>query len=478
MSTLELAPETSERGIPDPIEPMGLGCTVLLANARWFVKLRWIVIALLGLLGLTARLLPDLMRSLNLVPPARWPWVLAGVLLLGNLLFLFRLSRLQDDAPRRVIEISLWLQIVMDLGVLTALVHLVGSTSTLIAFAYLFHIALACVLLPPRKSFLVTVLAIALYLTCVLLEITRVLPPSGLLITAAYDGQQCPYLQLLFAVSAILVWLVIWYLVSTLSEAVRIRDQILDEANHRVLKADQERHRQVLQTTHDLKVPFSGVESCVQRLRLEHWQELSEPVHAIIERIERRAATLRRRIEDILLLGDLRSQAPQDELLDTVDLSSVIEEAVEACRRLEHKDKNLEITVNAPPIQVFGNRKQFSILILNLVSNALTYSRAGGRVTVSAVEREKDILVTVSDTGIGIRADALPHIFDDYFRTKEAAEFNRMSTGLGLAIVKEIARRFGLTIRVTSEEGVGTTFEIIFPAQATHEEQRRKTNSG
>jgi len=71
--------------------------------------------------------------------------------------------------------------------------------------------------------------------------------------------------------------------------------------------------------------------------------------------------------------------------------------------------------------------------------------------------------VSVSDTGIGIRPDALEHIFDDYYRTKEAAAHNRMSTGLGLAIVKEIASRFALKIRVSSENGVGTTFEVVFP---------------
>ena len=73
--------------------------------------------------------------------------------------------------------------------------------------------------------------------------------------------------------------------------------------------------------------------------------------------------------------------------------------------------------------------------------------------------------VSVRDYGIGIREDALPNIFDEYYRTQEASRFNRESTGLGLAIVKVIAQRFGLSITVESEVGRGTQFIVRFPNQ-------------
>ena len=76
-----------------------------------------------------------------------------------------------------------------------------------------------------------------------------------------------------------------------------------------------------------------------------------------------------------------------------------------------------------------------------------------------------NIHVRVRDHGIGIREDALPHIFDEYFRTNEAARFNRLSTGLGLAIVKVIAQNFALGIRVNSELGKGTEFEVIMKTE-------------
>jgi signal transduction histidine kinase len=84
-------------------------------------------------------------------------------------------------------------------------------------------------------------------------------------------------------------------------------------------------------------------------------------------------------------------------------------------------------------------------------------------VEISAREEKDEVRVLVTDHGIGIRDEALPHIFDEFYRTKEGARFNRMSTGLGLAIVKEIARHFGLRITVSSEQEKGTTFEVAIP---------------
>jgi len=453
---------------------------VLLTNSRWFVNIRWFLVVLFVLLGLACSAMPQAMERLAIASPARWPWVLAGVLILANACFHVLVNRLKADAPRRVIETSLWLQIVADLAIITALVRLVGSTSTLIAFAYLSHIALSCVLFPPRKSLLVLVLATALYFACVSVEIAFELPPSGILVVPDCACEENVHARMRFAGSAAVIWIVIWYLISRFSEALRARDQRLEAANRRILQADQERNRQVLRTTHDLKVPFSGIETSTQRLRVEHWEELSEPVRAIIERIERRSEALRKRVADILLLGDLRSkEAHHDEPPGPVDLQAVMDDVVELLgQKLADKDRQISLRADVPPLQVFGDREQFAVLLANLVSNAITYSREGGSVTVIATQTEEGVQVSVADTGMGIRNDALPSIFDDYFRTKEAADFNKMSTGLGLSIVKEIARRFQLKIRVTSEEGAGTTFDVLFPTGPSSTKERRTTDHG
>ena len=476
MSTIELDPAQTEPELQEPAGTTELGRAVLITNARWFVRIRWLIVVLLALLGLAQIAVPQVTWALMITLPAYWLLALAGLLAAANLGFQVQAGRLREDSPGRAIEVTLWLQIGTDLAVITLLVRLIGSTSTLIAFAYLFHISLACILFPPRRSFLVTLLAMVLYLGCVLLESLLSLPVRSILTIPDCSCEQVPYGRVLFAGSATMIWLVMWYLVSRLAEAIRLRDHRLDEANRRILKADQEQNRQVLRTTHDLKVPFSGIETSIQRLRVEHWESLSEPVQMIIERIERRSESLRKRVADILLLGELRSKsAHHDDTMGPVDLREIMEEVTELVdRQLTDLGKGVSLEVVVPDIQVYGDRKQFGVLISNLVSNAISYSREGGCVVVSAVRERNGTRLSVSDSGIGIRRDALEDIFEDYFRTKEAIEYNKMSTGLGLSIVKEISRRFGLKLSVSSEEGVGTIFEIVFPAQTPSSKQRRK----
>jgi len=472
MTTFELDPTRETPGPAEAAEPLGLGTPVFLSNVRWFIRIRWIMVGVCLLFGLLCVWLPDTLRGVGLIAPRGWPWALAGMLLVANAVFAGLALRLTDTSPRRTVEANIWLQIVVDLALITFAVHVVGSTCSLIAFAYLFHIALAGIFFSPRKSLLVFLMSAFVYVGCVSLQMAGALPVSGILITSTCPCQQDPHIRALFAGSAVAVWLLVWYLVSTLSKAVRQRDQQLDAANRRIVRADQEQNRQVLRTTHDLKAPFSGIESSIRALRASHWADIPDSARAVIERIERRAERLRKRISDILLLGELRSETISREHLAPLELGPVLDDVAEQLAR-RAEDRQVSLRMQAPAVTVFGDRKQLTIMLSNLVSNAISYSNEGGDVTVSVAETDDAVRVTVADRGVGIRADALPHIFEDYFRTKEAAAYNKMSTGLGLAIVKKIAAKFDFRISVTSKEGKGTTFEVTIPKHAPEDKQRR-----
>ena len=118
-----------------------------------------------------------------------------------------------------------------------------------------------------------------------------------------------------------------------------------------------------------------------------------------------------------------------------------------------------------PSSTVIGDRRQLTILFSNLLANAVFYSHEGGRVEVSSVIDGNEVCVRVEDHGIGIAPEALPRIFDEYFRTKEGSRFNKRSTGLGLSIVSKIVHNLHLRIKVASEQGKGTMFEVIIPGQ-------------
>ncbi len=453
---------------PQPAAPTkeysaeGLDKQVLLKNAFWFMTFRWIVVVVFVVVGLAGRFFSDVLWTDGLVVPYRGLWILAGVLCCTNLFFFLFARRLKSESTVGLVKTNLWLQIVSDLVVVTFLVHMIGSTYTFIPFTYLFHITLSCIFFPKRESLLITVIAAAFYLTSVTIELTGIWSAQGILATGRRMPEDTITLNVIFALSAVFVWFVEWYLVSSLSEAVRIRDRRLSIANQQLTEADAEKTRQVLLTTHDLKAPFAGIESNVQVLKSQHWEDITEEVKSIIARIDLRAQTLRERIRNILILGDLKSRGVKESRLEPVDLKDCVDGVVEELTE-KAESRDIRLNIQVPGITVFSNAEQLAILFSNLVSNAILYSHGGGEVAVAARLVDGKVCLSVSDRGIGIKEEAFPHIFDEYYRTKEAARFNRNSTGLGLSIVKEIAQNLNLKIRVESELGEGTTFKVYIP---------------
>ncbi|NJL95228.1 MAG: cell wall metabolism sensor histidine kinase WalK [Anaerolineae bacterium] len=101
----------------------------------------------------------------------------------------------------------------------------------------------------------------------------------------------------------------------------------------------------------------------------------------------------------------------------------------------------------------------------NLLSNAIKYTPEGGNVTLGASQRQGRAIITISDTGYGIPADALPHLFEKFFRVKRPEHMAEKGTGLGLAIVKGIVEQHGGEIRVESTLGAGTSFSVLLPLE-------------
>jgi signal transduction histidine kinase len=128
------------------------------------------------------------------------------------------------------------------------------------------------------------------------------------------------------------------------------------------------------------------------------------------------------------------------------------------------REDNVEIVVEgADGLAPFeADRDKLKQVILNLISNAIKYNRPGGTVTVRATAGEVNYRVSVQDTGVGIPEEAIPHIFEKFYRAHET-ETKTAGTGLGLSICKEIIQGHGGRMEVKSELGVGSTFSVVVP---------------
>ena len=106
-----------------------------------------------------------------------------------------------------------------------------------------------------------------------------------------------------------------------------------------------------------------------------------------------------------------------------------------------------------------------------LTENAIKYNRPGGKITIRLDRQQDQAILTVTDTGMGIPADSLPHIFERFYRVDKARSRQTGGSGLGLSIVKSIVERNGGTIHVDSTPGEGSVFTVVFPIFETEELQ-------
>jgi len=451
---------------PSPLRPPGgLGNAELIRSVQWYTKVRWIAAAVFSLVGLIFLPSFGVGNRIGILPITRPMWLLAAFLATANVPFRLAVTRTGNGLSPSAAKALLWGQILVDLVSVTYLVHVVGSVDTFIAFFYLLHITLSCIALSPAGSLGVACLAAALYLGTVALETTGVWPHHAVIAFRLAPVRESSTLSALFAVSAVFLWFVIWYFISTLSQSLRARERQVNEANQRLVAADEDKNRIMIQTTHDLKTPFFGIESNIQLLTEELGSEIQGSAARAVQRIRSQAGTLRARIDSILLYNELRSRARHDpEPPERSDVSEIVSQVVDEVRA-RAAERRVSIELDTVRIALRCRRRQLAVLLTNLVSNAVAYSHEGGHIEISVRDLPGEVRLAIADHGIGIRDDALPHIFDEYFRAKEAVRMNRISTGLGLAIVREIALRNSLKIVVTSAVGRGTTFEVIIPKE-------------
>jgi K+-sensing histidine kinase KdpD len=128
------------------------------------------------------------------------------------------------------------------------------------------------------------------------------------------------------------------------------------------------------------------------------------------------------------------------------------------------QEEKLEIRIEGaegqPPCE--ADRDKLKQVILNLLSNAIKYNRPGGSIIMSASSAESSTSITIQDTGVGIPGEAIPHLFEKFYRVHET-EAVASGTGLGLSICKEIVQGHGGRMEVNSQPGVGTSFSVILP---------------
>ncbi|MFI5893124.1 ATP-binding protein [Actinoplanes sp. NPDC051513] len=211
--------------------------------------------------------------------------------------------------------------------------------------------------------------------------------------------------------------------------------------------------------SHELRTPLSTVRGCLEMLLEGDFD--GETSRRFLSVMARNSDRLLRLIDELLLVARLTEEGMELDVVE-LDLANLVHQVTTGCRPLaEHKHVELRDHTSGP-VPARGDAKRLHQALNHLVVNAIKFTGPGGEITVdSAADDEPSLIIT--DNGMGIAEEDLPHIFDRFYRCASADVMAVQGPGLGLAIVKSIIEAHHGSVHLESEPGIGTTVRLILP---------------
>lgn len=215
--------------------------------------------------------------------------------------------------------------------------------------------------------------------------------------------------------------------------------------------------------SHELRTPLNSIGGYVDLLEMELRGPLTEAQKSDLQRIRRSQEHLLGIINDILNFTRLEATEVKFEMIDVplrallTDLDGVVSSLARA--------KTLEYVCATPPASVFIHTDPDKLrqIMINMLSNAIKFTPAGGRIKISCAVNEQTASIDVEDTGPGIPGDKLEAVFEPFVQLDRGLTRTTDGTGLGLAISRGLARAMGGDILLKSEVGVGSVFTVTIP---------------
>jgi len=217
----------------------------------------------------------------------------------------------------------------------------------------------------------------------------------------------------------------------------------------------------VSSVSHELRTPLTSIKAYAATiLRDPNMPEQTQREFLTV--INEESDLLKNLIEGLLEISRIESGTVRFSR-EPVNIASVIDQVLSALQYLADK-KNIQLTTDIGDElgQLQGDEGKIQSMVMNLVNNAIKFTPEHGQVSISARREDQELVIRVRDTGMGIPKEALPKIFDRFYRVHQSG--NRIpGTGLGLAIVKEIVNMHAGRIEVESQIGQGSTFTVFLP---------------
>jgi len=446
-----------------------------------YVNMRWLIVLMI----VSATLISS--RVFHIGFSTLPVYIICAIIASYNLIFVRQARSLQTGEVGQVIkraQTSGNIQIVLDLLMLTALMHFTGGIENPFVFFYLAHTIAASILLPQRRAYALATLAVLAITLLVLLEYYGVIPHVnlvGFVLDTRYKDTS-RVVAVLVALATLVYGCT--YVITAVSgelrrrqkEMVKLRDQVLEkrtmeleQVSSEVVKLEQERRsfvRFLGVVAHDLQSPLIATQSFLSYILDGFTGPITDGQKDLLERGVRRIDGLLTLITDLLDIPRIEAGQITREMRE-ISLNEVVKRSLEGLDNVA-KQKELTLKVELPESspKIIGASRRLQQVVTNLVGNAINYTNEG-MVLVRVYDNENEVGVWVTDTGIGILPEDLPRLFNDFFRGSNAGA---KGTGLGLSISKRIVEAHGGKIWAESpdpETKKGSRFTFTIPKKQT-----------
>lgn len=448
----------------------------IVERSLWLLRLRWPAVAGLVLATTFARFVLDL-------PVPTGPlYICAGCIAAYNALFSAVSRKRADagadtDAQFRRAEALATAQIVADMAALTVLLHFSGGIENPLLVYFVFHVIVAPILFSRRRAFQIATFAVLIFGGLAAIEYTGLIPhyhiwPGGLELY-----RSGAYVFTVLAVFASTMYMAV-YISGDIVSKLRARDRELMNVSaslergtlelqdaYQHIKALEEKKSDVLRVAaHQLRSPVSAIKSLLDVVVHGYAQDNEERLRLLMRAHDRTDGMLVM-INELLVLARLKDMGHiREEPGERVDVCSALGD-LDALYGPRAREKGVRLELSAPPeaCVITAGGADIREALNNLVDNAINYTPSGGSVGCAAAMDGDDLVITVSDTGIGIEPPEIENIFKEFYRAPNAKAADSHGTGLGLPIVKRSIEKWNGTISVSSRPGEGTTFTLRFP---------------
>jgi signal transduction histidine kinase len=418
----------------------------------WYINLRWVAVFVLLITIPLGKLLFKFELGFDQLT------FIAALLVTLNILSFFVCRYLPLKGERQEL-IFAEILILLDLIMLSFLIHFSGGIENPFFFLYLVQVIYSAILFPGSILPYSNALIAALLMTgWTILEYTGAvhhynLGAEQISISIVVTGLAAFYLTNFAGI----------YIINSFMFRYRELKRKIDEKNRLLEESIEQRNRLFRFTAHEIKAPITTVQSTLSVIKRLSRDNMEAQSYDMLLRAEKRTEQVLDMVKEMIEITkyNLSIEKPKPE---PVEFGDFICKTVSPFRSYGYS-KNIDIKIRLPghPVHVEIDRSGMEKVISNLVMNAIRYTPPAGKVEVKLIHDNSHFGFSVIDSGIGIRKEELPMIFEEFYRTKEARDMEQIGTGLGLNLVRGIVRQQGGTIEVKSEIGKGSRFTVRLP---------------